>query len=232
MLHQSNNDSNQELEFFNKLKYKLVDGLILGSTISPPHVLDEMAIYGKIISCEVSESKSIASVFIDHESGLQLALDHLREQGHQHIGLCIGNAKSGVGINRKQSFFNYQQKYQLRWHADWYFDGKYTIEDGIQVARQLFSLPDRPTAMVVGSDYVAAGIIYEARKQGVRVPDSLAVTGFDNQPISKVVELSTIHQPIKELGNTAADLLYNLIHSHDVPSTNKLNLSFIKRNST
>ncbi|MWC28624.1 LacI family DNA-binding transcriptional regulator [Paenibacillus sp. MMS18-CY102] len=232
LLHQSNNDLNQELDFFNKLKYKLVDGLILGSTISPAHVLDDMSGYGKIISCEASESSKIASVFINHESGMQLALDHLREQGHQHIGLCIGNAKSGVGVNRKKSFFQYQQKHQLNWNTDWYFDGKYTIEDGIHVARALFSLPQRPTAIVVGSDYVAAGIIYEAKKQGVPIPESLAVTGFDNQPISEVMELSTIHQPIKELGNTAAELLYNLINNQEIPSTNKLELKLLARKST
>ncbi|WP_127529253.1 LacI family DNA-binding transcriptional regulator [Paenibacillus kobensis] len=232
LLHQSNNDLNQELHFFNQLKYKLVDGLLLGSAISPPHVLDELSNYGKIVCCEASGCDKMASVSVNHEAGIQLALDHLREQGHQNIGLCIGNAKSGVGIKRAQAFFQYQQNYQLGWNASWYFDGNYTIEDGIQVARQLFRQSHRPTAIVVGSDYVAAGILYEARIQGIPVPDGFAVIGFDNQPISEVVELSTIDQPIVELGIMAAELLFLQLHDQQVSSTNQLNLKLIQRKST
>lgn len=232
LVHQSNNDPAQELEFFNRLKYKLVDGLILGSCISPCHILDEVSYFGKIVSCEASESKQIANVFINHESGIQMAINHLRDQGHQAIGLCIGNLKSGVGMSRKKSFFHYQKEYGLKWRDNWYFDEQYTIEDGIEVAKILLEQSTRPTAIVVGSDYVAAGIIYEAKNQGIRIPEDLAVIGFDNQPISKVVELTTIHQPIKELGETAANLLYNLINNKDVSTINTLELEFIKRKST
>ncbi|MGM5472969.1 LacI family DNA-binding transcriptional regulator [Bacillus pumilus] len=232
LVHQTNNDLDQELDFFNRLKYKLIDGLILGSCISPPDTLDEISKFGKIVSCEASESKQVASIFINHESGIKMAIDHLRIQGHQSIGLCIGNPKSGVGISRKKSFFHFQKEYGLQWSDNWYFDEQYTIEDGIEIAKLFLNGSSRPTAMVVGSDYVAAGIIYEAKKQGLRIPEDLAVLGFDNQPISKIIELSTIHQPIKELGQTAANLLYNLINNKEVPNINKLELQFIKRKST
>lgn len=232
LVHQTNNDLDQELDFFNRLKYKLIDGLILGSCISPPDTLDEISKFGKIVSCEASESKQVASIFINHESGIKMAIDHLRIQGHQSIGLCIGNPKSGVGISRKKSFFHFQKEYGLQWSDNWYFDEQYTIEDGIEIAKLFLNGSSRPKAMVVGSDYVAAGIIYEAKKQGLRIPEDLAVLGFDNQPISKIIELSTIHQPIKELGQTAANLLYNLINNKEVPNINKLELQFIKRKST
>lgn len=232
LVHQSNNDPEQELEFLNRLKCKLVDGIILGSSISPCHILDEVSNYGKIVSCETSESKQIASVVINHESGIQMAINHLRNQGHQAIGLCIGNPKSGVGISRKKSFVHYQKEYGLKWKDNWYFDKQYTIEDGMEVAKTILKQSTHPTAMVVGSDYVAAGIIYEAKNQGIRIPEDLAVIGFDNQPISKVVDLTTIHQPIKKLGKTAANVLHNLIHKIDVPINHTLELEFIKRKST
>ncbi|WP_100407779.1 LacI family DNA-binding transcriptional regulator [Bacillus solitudinis] len=232
LVHQSNNDPKQELEFFNRLKYKLIDGLILGSCVSPCHILDEVSDFGKMVSCEASENKKIASVFINHESGIQMAIDHLRDQGHQAIGLCIGNPESGVGMSRRNSFFHYQKEYGLQWRDNWYFAEQYTIEDGITVARKLLELPFRPTAMVVGSDYVAAGIIYESKNQGLKIPEDLAVVGFDNQPISKVVELTTINQPILKLGETAVNVLYSLINTKDVPITNTLELEFIKRKST
>ncbi|XYY59547.1 LacI family DNA-binding transcriptional regulator [Bacillus velezensis] len=232
LVHQSNNDPEQEMEFFNRLKYKLIDGLILGSCVSPHHVLDEISGFGNIVSCEASSSKQVAHIFINHESGIKMAIDHLRNQGHQSIGLCIGNPKSGVGISRKKSFFHFRNEYGLKWSDNWYFEEQYTIENGIEIAKLLLNKSPRPAAMVVGSDYVAAGIIYEAKRQGIRIPEELAVIGFDNQPISKVIELSTIHQPIKELGQTATNLLYNLMNNKDVPNINKLNLKLIKRKST
>lgn len=127
---------------------------------------------------------------------------------------------------------HFRNEYGLKWSDNWYFEEQYTIENGIEIAKLLLNKSPRPAAMVVGSDYVAAGIIYEAKRQGIRIPEELAVIGFDNQPISKVIELSTIHQPIKELGQTAANLLYNLMNNKDVPNINKLNLKLIKRKST
>ncbi|SDX32173.1 transcriptional regulator, LacI family [Marininema mesophilum] len=231
LVHQTNNDPKKELEFFNMLKYKLIDGLILGSSISPVSIIDELSYFGKIVSCEFSESKKVAKVFVNHESGIKLAVDHLKSQGHQEIGLCMGNPRSGVGVTRKKSFFYLQKESGLIWRDDWYFDEKYTIEDGIDVAKTILAQSSRPTAMVVGSDQVAAGIIYEAKKQGIKIPQELTVIGFDNQPISKVVELTTINQPIIEIGETAANLLYRIIDNQEVPSVITLELELIKRKS-
>ena len=152
LVHQSNNDPKKELEFFNKLKYKMIDGLILGSSVSPTSVIDELSHFGKIVSCEYSDSSKVAKVFVNHESGIKMAVDHLTDQGHQEIGLCIGNPQSGVGVTRKKSFFNLQKEYRLSWREDWYFDERYTIEDGVEVAKTIFGQPSRPTAMVVGND--------------------------------------------------------------------------------
>lgn len=231
LVHQSNNDPEKELQFFNLLKYKMMDGLILGSCVSDTAVIDEFSYYGKIVSCEYSESSKIAKVFVNHQYGIQMAVDHLKAQGHQRIGLCIGNPRSGVGISRKKAFFKLQKEYSLKWRDDWYFDEQYTIEDGFEVAKTILKQRSRPTAMVVGSDHVAAGIIFETKKQGVMIPDGLAIVGFDNQPISKLVELTTINQPIMEIGETAASLLYSILHNQDVPPFTTLELKLIKRES-
>ncbi|MEH7664433.1 substrate-binding domain-containing protein, partial [Bacillus velezensis] len=122
----------------------------------------EISGFGNIVFCEASARKQVAYIFINHESGIKMAIDHLRNQGHQSIGLCIGNPKSGVGISRKKSFFHFQNEYGLKWSDNWYFEEQYTIENGIEIAKLLLNKSPRPAAMVVGSDYVAAGIIYEA----------------------------------------------------------------------
>ena len=75
-------------------------------------------------------------------------------------------------------------------------------------------------------------MIYEAKKQGVKIPEELAIIGFDNQPISEVVEITSINQPIIEIGETAANLLHSIIHNQAVPFINTIELELIKRKST
>ncbi|MBN8211108.1 LacI family DNA-binding transcriptional regulator [Bacillus sp. NTK071] len=232
LVFQSNNDASKELEFFDMLKYKLIDGLILGSCVLPTTIVDEMSHFGKIVSCEYAETNDLTRVFVNHEVGMRLSVDHLREKGHQKIGLCIGNPRSGVGISRAKSFFQLQQDYGLTWRDEWYFTEKYTIDDGFDVIKKVLAQSERPTAFVVGSDQVAAGMLYELKKQGIEVPDQLAIVGFDNHPISKLADLTTIHQPIREVGQKAVTLLHGLVQENSVPLISSLDLRLIERNST
>ncbi|ADC52331.1 LacI-type regulatory protein (plasmid) [Alkalihalophilus pseudofirmus OF4] len=228
---QSNYDIKKELKYFDMLKNKVIDGMIVGSSIIPTNKINDLSSSGKIISCEYSASEKFPRVFVDHESGFKLAVDHLKSKGHQKIGLCLGNPKSGVGITRKKSFFNLLREYQLTWNNDWYFDERYTIYDGIKVASKLLDNPVRPTAVVVGSDQVAAGILYEVKRRGIRIPEDLALIGFDDQPIAKVLDLTTINQPIIELGEVAANLLYRLVNGEGIHADTKLELELVERKS-
>lgn len=232
LVHQTNNDPKQEIECFNRLKYKLIDGLIIGSTSSPQEVIDEAASFGHIVCCEDTASNKIRKVFINHENGINIAFTHLKKSGHESIGLCLGNPQSGVGLHRKSSFFRCLEKYSFDWKNEWYFEQAYSIEDGRAVMKQLAQVPQRPAALIVGNDYVASGIIYEAMKQGIRIPEELAVIGFDNQPISQVMELTTINQPIRSLASSVVALLNSLINGENTPMIKTLNLELIKRNST
>jgi DNA-binding LacI/PurR family transcriptional regulator len=96
---------------------------------------------------------------------------------------------------------------------EWMFSNVFDIQDGKRVLRTILNLREAPTAVFTGSDQVAAGMIMAAKALGKKVPDDIAVIGFDDQPIAKVVEpsLTTIRQPIEELGKTAMEVLIDLI---------------------
>ncbi|MEI5907437.1 LacI family DNA-binding transcriptional regulator [Bacillus spongiae] len=232
LVYQSNNDPKKELQFFDKLKHQQIDGLILGSSVLPTATVDHFAQYLNVVSCENSNSNILPRVYVNHGHGIQLAIDHLRERGHQKMGLCIGNPQSGVGVTRRESFFHFQELYELNWQEEWYFSEQYTIDHGREIARNLIEQKERPTAMIVGSDQVAAGLYYELANQELRIPEDLAIVGFDNQPIAQITELTTIQQPVKELGKKAVFLLNNLIHKQIVPLSNLFDLQLIARKST
>lgn len=64
-----------------------------------------------------------------------------------------------------------------------------------------------PDAIIVGNDEVAAGLIHQFRKDGIRVPEDIAITGFDDIPIARALEITTIRQPVVMLGRLAVEQL-------------------------
>lgn len=83
----------------------------------------------------------------------------------------------------------------------------YSIEDGAEVVRSILDMEERPTALLVAGDQVAAGIISEAVKNGLRVPEDLAIVSFDNHPIAQLFDITTIDNRLVEIGRTAFSLL-------------------------
>ena len=86
------------------------------------------------------------------------------------------------------------------------YTGIKTFEDGQKFIEEYADLDVRPDAVKAGSDQVAAGMVFEARKRGIRIPEDLAIMGVDDQPIATQIEipLTTIRQPVEEEGRLAA----------------------------
>ena len=85
-------------------------------------------------------------------------------------------------------------------NEEWIFTECFMLEDGVRTAHKLKKMQDLPEALIVAGDEVAIGVMTEAEKLGIQVPEDLAIIGFDNQPISQVLQLTTIDQNLKEIG--------------------------------
>ncbi|WP_214807962.1 LacI family DNA-binding transcriptional regulator [Exiguobacterium sp. s102] len=231
LIHQTFNDRKQEQLSFTQLRHKQIDGLIIGSSVSPPEVLERVRRDGPVVICEQRE-ESLAQVAVDHQSGVLAVLSHLVERGHSSLGLCLGNPASGVGLIRRHAFEAFVQEHGLLVSPDWYFEENYSFADGQKVMNQLLTLTDRPTAMIVGNDHVAAGIIHQAKQEGIKIPDMLAVTGFDNQAIAEAMGMTTVAQPIERLGKEAVQLLDQLARGKELPVSQPMPLELIVRETT
>ncbi|WP_214801350.1 LacI family DNA-binding transcriptional regulator [Exiguobacterium sp. ERU656] len=231
LIHQTFNDRKQEQLSFTQLRHKQIDGLIIGSSVSPPEALERVRRDGPVVICEQRE-ESLAQVAVDHQSGVLAVLSHLVERGHSSLGLCLGNPASGVGLIRRHAFEAFVQEHGLLVSPDWYFEENYSFADGQKVMNQLLTLTDRPTAMIVGNDYVAAGIIHQAKQEGIKIPDMLAVTGFDNQAIAEAMGMTTVAQPIERLGKEAVQLLDQLARGKELPICQPMPLELIVRETT
>ena len=91
--------------------------------------------------------------------------------------------------------------------------GTFTFHSGIECAQRIIDFAVRPTALICANDDMAAGALLAIHRAGLSIPHDISVTGFDDTPLSAIVwpPLTTVHQPIKQIGHDAAELLIALI---------------------
>jgi DNA-binding LacI/PurR family transcriptional regulator len=230
---QTNYAADEEIKALQLLQMKQIDGIIICSKTSDWNEIEPYTAFGPIVACEDTGIHEISCVHIDHYRGFFLGMQHLIQKGHRKIGYCIARGNSFNSLQRKQAYENALQQIEEPVRKEWMFEQCLDIEDGARVMRQWLVMKQRPTALLVAGDYVAAGIITEAKKHGVRVPEDLAVVGFDNHPISRVLDITTIEHPSVHLGETAFQIIYRHIQNETYhPRKKELPFRLIERSTT
>jgi DNA-binding LacI/PurR family transcriptional regulator len=101
--------------------------------------------------------------------------------------------------------------------------------DGME---RLLALDDPPTAVFAHSDEVALGALRSIRRAGLRVPEDISVVGIDDHPLAELVDLTTVHQPVREQGTLAAQMLLGLLRGDEVDPTVTLPTRLVVRRTT
>ncbi|KGX86191.1 LacI family DNA-binding transcriptional regulator [Pontibacillus litoralis] len=200
VLFQTSYDRDKELEALEMLKHKQIDGVIITSRALPYEQVRSYTAYGAIVLCEDSEGGEMSTVSIDHYESFLAGMNYLIEKGHRRIGYCIARPSSPNSMLRLEAYETALQSINEPINANWAFVQCLTMEDGERVVHQYKHLRQKPSAFLVASDQVAAGIWMECKKQGIRVPQDLAILGLDNHPIARALGLSTIDLPIDQVG--------------------------------
>lgn len=225
IIFQSNEDSERELDFLNLLKRKQVDGVIMTSCENSWSTISGYLDYGPIVMCnEYFEDLIVPMVRVDQLTASYDGMKHLIERGHRKIAYCTGGLFNEVGKDKDRNLGYNKALIEagIEINPNWIIIKCHTIDDGRKVLHQIMDMKDRPTAVFTGSDEVAAGIIMEAKKQGVNIPEELAVIGFDDQPLAQLLtpELTTIKQPVSEMGYRAMDLLIKSLSGTEIENKN------------
>jgi LacI family transcriptional regulator len=142
--------------------------------------------------------------------GAYLAVKHLISLGHRRIGHIRGLYVCSE--ERYQGYCDALQEAGITLDPALVLQGDFEITGGQASARIFFAMRERPTAIFVGNDQMAYGVLTVAEQRGLRVPQDVAVVGFDDIPLSAHMRpaLTTVHQPFFEMGQCAAELLLSL----------------------
>ena len=228
----------RESQLFQRLaRERRIDGVILiSSTVTEEelNVFAEESVPSIIVArrCE-----HLDSVYVNNEQGAFDATEYLIAKGHKTIA-CITTSKQGIPTEeRVNGYLRALRSHQIEHHDEMVLevqdDG---MENGVEIFSRLKNIMPRPTAVFVpAGDMVAIGIIKEAKRTGVKVPDQLAVVGYDDIPAAEVIEptLTTVRQPKLEMGDYAINMIVDKIEGRESGIKHKeLPTKFIIREST
>lgn len=137
----------------------------------------------------------------------------IEEKGHQRIGFIGVTSAFSAGERRRQAFLEAMAAADLAQPADYFQQGDWSVESGLHAMRSLLSLPAPPTAVFACNDLMAIGAMEAAGQRGLRIPEDVAVMGFDDVPAASWVRprLTTIAQYPEQMGTVLANALFQRI---------------------
>jgi len=231
-------EHDREVSLVERLMRGTTDGAIL---MLPEESLEELESLQRqgypfvIVDPREQPPEGIACVAAMHSAGAKQATEHLLALGHTRIG-AIAGAKGWYATEERLHGFRAALAAagilldpELVVYSDW------RIPQGITAADQLLSLRNRPTAIFGFNDNVAIGALHAARARGLSVPEDLSVVGFDDTAQAVIVtpKLTSVSQPLAELGRTGVSLLTRILDGQRVDALRmELSTKLVVRDST
>ncbi len=214
-----------EEEQIHTLAARGADGLLLighDRTADAYAFMDQRGI-PYLISWAYDASASRASIGFDNRKAMEgLALEVI-DRGHRRIGIISApQATNDRARNRVEGVIAAMSRRRIEPETLRIVETDYSFENGAAAFRTLMSGSPRPTAIMCGNDVMAIGALDMAREMGLRVPEDVSITGFDDLDIARIVRprLTTVHVPHREMGREAARMLIGMVKG-DVPSSSR-----------
>lgn len=215
-----------------------VDGLILVPTGHGRENLERLNTQGvPFVTVDRVVPDIISHAIVtENYAGTHELTEHLVHLGHRRIGVISPPTHSGPVQQRLDAIRHVLDDHGLTFEqVEVHGENLAWFELGRDAARRLLTRTPRPTAIVALTDVMAVGVLHAAHDLGLRVPEDLSVTGFDDIPLAShaLPGLTTVAQPFQEMGQRAARRLLQLIRNPDLPpETERLPAHLVVRGST
>lgn len=177
------------------------------------------------------------SITVDHVMGAAIATRHLIDLGHTRIAMVSDSLENPFNFPatrlRHQGYSQALEAAGIPVNPAYHIQGEHGRENARQLASQLFTLPEPPSAIFAATDTQAIGILEAARQSGIRVPNQLSVVGYNDIRDAEYMNLTTVRQPLFESGVRGVERLLELIENPDQPPEHiNLPLELVIRSTT
>src|SRR5436190_19714536 len=228
----------QRDRYFSELPMRRkVDGLLILSLTPEDATASTFAEKGMPVVLVDAYSPYLHSLVIDNVKGAYQAVKCLIEKGHRRIGfingIVEGNFKFNQANDRLIGLHRAFGEAGLLFEPELMLTSEWNRSGGKQAALQLLSQKKRPTAIFAASDMQAIGALEAAKDLCINVPGELSVIGFDGLEVSELLELSTVQQPMRQMGELGVSKLIELMKNpQQLPELIRLNSTLIARLTT
>jgi DNA-binding LacI/PurR family transcriptional regulator len=237
LLYQLGDEDGRE-QFFERLPlHRRVDGALLIDVALQPDEQARLQSLGIPIAVVGGAATGVGAVGTDEAAGVELAVRHLSDLGHRSMGMLCGRPADGLRFvvpdQRRVAFLEATERLSVRTDPSWVVTTQWGIEGGAQAMETLLAEASRPTAVFAESDEIAFGALRTIRRAGLAVPGDISLVGFDDHELASVVDLTTVAQPVTDLGAAAASLLVDALDGEADPFARVvLPTSLVVRGST
>lgn len=193
-----------------------LEGLIILAPYKDEPLLKELSdanVPLAVVGAQQAFGGKMVAVDADNELGGYLATRHLIEQGHRRIAHLHGALNIPNACDRLHGFRRAMEEAGLPILPELIRESGFLEQRAYEITQELLQLPEPPTAVFAANDVSAVGVLRAVKEAGRRVPDDVAIIGYDGVPFTQLTEppLSTVEQPASEMGRTAARLLIEII---------------------
>ncbi len=214
------------------------DGVVLVVSELAPTARDELSrlqVPVVIIDPVGTDTESFVTVSATDWAGGLEATEHLLQLGHTRIGFITGPLVLECHQDRLDGYFSALGRARVSADSALVREGDSLTTGGTKFGGELLDLPDRPTAIVSGSDEQAYGVYVAARERGIRIPEDLSIVGFDDVDLCQWVspQLTTVRQPLAGMATEATRLLLALSRGESISNPRvQLASELVVRDST
>ena len=221
MLYTTHRRKGRESAYVTKLTRNIVDGLLLVLPRNAEAYLETLRQrrFPHVLVDHQGVSFDVPSVGATNWQGGYDGTRYLIELGHRRIGFITGDMALGCARDRLAGYQQALSDAGLPADPTLMREGNFFQPQGFICANELLDLAHPPTAIFASNDVSAFGAMEAVRNRGLRIPEDVSVLGFDDTPQAAQVHpaLTTVRQPLAEMGKTAVELLFTYINEPDAP---------------
>ncbi len=219
MLYTTHRRKGRESAYVTRLTRNLVDGLLLVLPRNAEAYLETLRQrrFPYVLVDHQGLGFDVPSVGATNWQGGYDGTRYLIELGHRRIGFITGDMTIGCARDRLAGYEQALKDAQIPIDPALIREGDFMQPQGFRCANELLGLEEPPTAIFASNDVSAFGVMEAVRNHGLRIPDDISILGFDDIPQAAQVypSLTTVRQPLAEMGRAAAQLLFRYINEPD-----------------
>ena len=236
-LYNTDGKAEREKEIIENLIQQLIEGVfMIAPRMNSKEILDlskEYGFYPVIVDSRV-ENVMLSAVWVDNVTAFIQATEFLIEIGHRKIGFVAGPLNVANSRDRLKGYLLALENNVIEKDDSLIYEGDFMISSGYKAAEYFLGLSNPPTAILCSNDLMAIGVLRYLHDRDIRIPEQISVVGCDDIDVTASLypPLTTVKQPIYEMGEIAAKMMLKYIKTGKLPPNSILHADLVIRNST